>query len=228
VSYQEEFNRGYAGHGLPDDPHALAAWNAGVRTREENERVTKANSPDATDPSITVPQFGGPEAAAAATTPLAPGDASSAVKWLVGLIAFVVLTPITLPASGATPFVALMLLVFGGAPRPSFARAVGASFLGLLAYFAIVAGTLAPMFPAPAIDGITSSGSLLRLLAPQLGVIVTVQLVALAVYAVVAAWRLAGGIPKLNLVGRAFIAGVIGLLIFTACLLVFARTFGQH
>jgi hypothetical protein len=227
MNYQEEFSRGYAGNALPNDPDALAAWNAGVRTREENERVTHANSPNATDLSVTVPQFGGPEAPAAATTPLARRDAWSAVTWSLGLIAFVVLMPITLPASGATPFAALMLVVFGGAPRPSFGRAVGASFLGLLAYFAIVAGTLAPMFPASAIEGITSLRSLLRLLAPQLGMIVMVQLIAVAGYAVVAAWRLAGGIPKFGLVARAFVAGVIGLLTFTACLLALAPTLGQ-
>src|SRR5690349_12453589 len=73
MNYQEEFSRGYAGHGLPNDADALAAWNAGVRTREENERVTHANSANATDLSVTVPQFGGRGAAAAATTPLAPG-----------------------------------------------------------------------------------------------------------------------------------------------------------
>lgn len=228
MNYQEEFNKGYAGNALPNDPDALAAWNAGVRTREENERVTHANSPNATDLSVIVPQFEGPEAAATATTPVAPGAAWSAVKWSLGLIAFVALTPITLPASGATPFAALMLVVFNGAPRPSFGRAVGASFLGLLAYFAIVAGTLAPMFPASAIEGITSMGSLLRLLAPQLGVIVIVQLVAVAGYAVVAAWRLAGGVPEPRLVARAFIAGVIGLLMFTACLLALASALGQH
>lgn len=227
MNYQEEFSRGYAGNALPNDPDALAAWNAGLRTREEKERVTRANSPNALDLPVTVPQFGVPEAAAAATTPLAPRDAWSAVKWALGLIAFVVLTPITLPAAGATPFAALMLMVLGGAPRPSFGRAVGAAFLGLLAYFAIVAGTWAPMFPASAIEGITSLRSLLRLFAPHLGVMVIVQLIAVAGYAVVAAWRLAGGIPKFGLVARAFIAGVMGLLIFTACLLALAPMLGH-
>ena len=110
MNYQEEFSRGYAGNALPNDPDALVAWNAGVRTREENERVTHANAPNPTDLAVTVPEFGGSEAAATAATPLALRDASSAVKWLLGLIAFVVLTPITLPASGATPFAALMQL----------------------------------------------------------------------------------------------------------------------
>jgi hypothetical protein len=121
MNYQEEFSKGYAGNALPNDPHALAAWNAGVRTREENERITHANSPNAIYLSVTAPQFGGPEAAAAATTPIAPRDAWSAVKWSLGNIAFVVLTPITLLASGVTPFPALMLVVFGGTPRPPMA-----------------------------------------------------------------------------------------------------------
>lgn len=228
MNYQDEFSKGYAGNALPNDPDALAAWNAGVRTREENERVTRANSPNATDLSVAGPQFGGPDVAVASTAPLAPGAAGSAVKWLLGLIAFVVFTPITLPASAATPFAALTLVLFSGAPRPSFHRAVGAAFLGLLAYFGIAAGMLAPMFSASASEGITSLGSLFRLLAQQLGVFVMAQFAAVAGYAGVAAWRLAGGVPSPGLVARAFIAGVTGLLTFIACLSALAPALGPH
>lgn len=218
MDYQEEFNRGCAGQGLPDDPNALVAWNAGVRTREENERVARANAADAPELSFAVPAPGGTEAATSSPP--------SAVPWALALVAFVVFAPITLPASAATPFAALALVVSGRTPRPAFPRALGAAFLGLLAYFAIVAGMLAPRFSAVAIERVSSMGSLLALLAPQLGALVMTQLVAVTGYAVVAAWRLAGGVPSPGLVARAFIAGVVGLLAFIACLVALAPVLG--
>jgi hypothetical protein len=228
MNHQEAFNQGYIGNGLPNDPDALAAWNAGARTREENERVARANSPNATDHSVIAPPFDMTQAPAAAATPASPGAAWSAVKSLLGLVAFVILTPITLPASAATLFAAPLLMGFSSAPRPPFGRAAGAGFLGLLAYFGIAAGTLAPLFPASAMEGITSLGSLLRVLAPQLGSIVIYQLVAVAGCAVVAAGWLAGGIPSAGLVARSFIAVVTSLLMFVACLLALASALGAH
>jgi hypothetical protein len=218
MNYQQEFNSGYAGNGLPNDPDALAAWNAGVRTREENERIGRANAADATELSFFLPALGGPEAAGGATT--------SGWPWALALVAFVVFAPITLPATAATPFAALALVASCHAPRPAFPRALGAAFLGLLAYFAIVGGMLAPRFPAAAIERVSSVASLLALLAPQVGALVMAQLVAVSGYAVVAAWRLAGGVPSPGLVARAFIAGVIGLLAFIACLVALAPVLG--
>jgi hypothetical protein len=218
MNYQEEFNRGFTGQGLPDDPNALVAWNAGMRTREENERVARANAADTTELSFAVPAPGGPDAAG--------GAAASGWPWALALVAFVVAAPITLPATAATPFAALALVASGHAPRPAFPRALGAAFLGLLAYFAIVGGMLAPRFPASAIERVSSVASLLALLAPQLGVVLTAQLLAVTCCAVVAAWRLAGGVPSPGLVARAFIAGVIGLLAFTACLVALAPVLG--
>lgn len=224
MNYQEEFGRGLAGQGLPDDPQALSAWQAGNATREERERVERANSPTAPDlpdsPSWSL------EATADPPTPVSPGVAGSAVKWGLALAAFVVFAPITLPASAATLFAAPLLLASSGAPRPPFGRAAGAAFLGLLAYFAIAAGTLAPLFPASTMEGIKSLQALGRVLAPQLGSIVIFQLVAVAGYAVLAAGWLAGGMPSPGLVARTFIAAVIGLLLFVACLLTLASTLG--
>jgi len=45
-------------------------------------------------------------------------------------------------------------------------------------------------------------------------------------HAAVAAWRLAGGAPTPGLLARAFIAGVVGLLMFIACLLALAPALG--
>ena len=227
MNFQEEFNRGNAGQGLPDDPHALTAWNAGARAREENERVARANAANANDLSVGVPPFESQPATAAATTAHAPADALSAVKSLLGLGAFVVFAPITLPAAAATLFAAPLLVAFS-VPRPSPRRAIGAAFLGLLAYFAIVAGTLAPMFPAQALDRITSMDALIRLLAPRLGTIVLFQLAAVVGCAVVAAWRLADGLPQLRSVVRAGVAGVGGLLMFAAGLSASAWSLGAR
>jgi len=51
---------------------------------------------------------------------------------------------------------------------------------------------------------------------------------AVAGHSAVAAWRLAGGVPTPGLLAHAFIAGVVGLLMFIACLLALAPTLGLH
>lgn len=226
MNYQEEFNKGYAGSALPDDPNALSAWNAGARVREENERVARASSASAADLSVGTPQFESAQATAAATAPLSPDVASSAMKWGVVLAAFIVFAPITLPASAATPFTVGMLVVLGEAHRPSLHRAVGAAFLGLLVYFAIAGAVLAPKLSALPIERISSVGSLLGVLAPHLGVMAMGQLLAVAGYTVVAAGWLARGIPEPDLVARVLVAGVVGLVMFVACLLGLASALG--
>lgn len=226
MDYQEEFNKGYAGQGLPDDPHALAAWNAGARTREENERVARVNSASAPDASFSIAQFETSQEVTAGTPAVSPDVGLSAAKWSLGLGAFVVFAPITLPASAATPFAAVMLKVFGGAHRTSLRRAVGAAFVGLLAYFGIAGAVLAPTFSALPIERIASLGSALEALAPHLGVLAIGQLLAVAGYAVIAAGWLAGGVPTSILVMRAFMAGIVGLVMCVACLLGLASALG--
>lgn len=226
MNYQEEFNQGYAGQALPNDPHALAAWNAGARTREENERVARVDSASASDPSVSIAQSETPQVTTVGKAPVSPDVALSAAKWWLGLGAFVVFAPIALPASTATPFAAGMLKVFGGAHRPSLRRTVGAAFVGLLAYFGIAGAVLAPKFSAFPIERIESVRSLLEVLAPHLGALAMGQLLAVAGYAVIAAGWLARGVPKPDLVARAFMSGVVGLLMFVGCLLALASALG--
>jgi hypothetical protein len=127
--------------------------------------------------------------------------------------AFVFFFPVTAPAAVAALIGAPMLWLLGGTPRPAFSRAFGAAFLGLVFYMATAGVAVSMDFD------LTDTFQRDQLTPDAIIPIALGQCVALAGFAIVSAWWMHRRSIAPGLVLRAFVAGVLTVVLLTGALI---------